>query len=411
MNVVPPEVPQNEHGDEEELLSKLIKKGITEIKPALSRDGMHYPEAEEVLNLTSGQVNNILQKLTKKRLLETRFIDRVITCPSCSSPEVHNKYSCPKCNSYHVEYTHLLEHMKCGYIGAKTEFEKESIFMCPKCKTHLREDDVQYRVIGNCFECEKCNYRFDKPDNLHICQKCGRSFNYQDAKYNRVVAYIIPKKTIDDLGKDQTILENLREIFGNSRFKVKLNAQIMGASGVQHHFDLLAERGQVSIVIDVSASGSKNDMISLLGKKVDINPTEAIIVDLSKSDELSLLSKVFNIMVFKVTNKYDIPKYVSNFLKNLEPTETSLALVKIALNHAKPPAKKFYISEESVPSPTKIKRGKNELEEELRLLERMERVLKENLRLLELKFSIRMQEEEVKAKRKAIEQLNSQVTV
>jgi hypothetical protein len=410
MSVVHPEDLQNKIDDSEELLSKLIKKGTTEIKPALSMDGIHYPEAEEVGNLTQGQVRSMLQKLAKKGLLGTKFVDRVLTCPNCSSPEIHNKYSCPRCNSYNVDYTQLLEHMKCGYIGAKTEFEKESVLLCPKCKTRLREDDVQYRVIGNCFECEKCNYRFDKPDNVHICQKCGRSFSYQDAKYTKLVAYVIPKKTIDYLGKDQTILENLIEIFQNNGFKTKLDAQITGASGVQHYFDLLAERGQVSIVIDVSVSGSKNDMISLLGKKVDINPTEAIIVDLSKSDELSLLSKVYNIIVFKVTNKYDIPKYVSNFLKNLEPTVTSLALAKVALNHAKPPAKKFYISEKSASLPSEIIRGKNELEEELRLLERMEQVLKENLRLLELKFSIRMQEEEVKAKRKAIEQLDSQVT-
>ena len=400
---------QDEPNNEHELLSKLVKGGVIELRPVLSSDGIHYPEMEEILKSGPKHAKNQLQELVKRGILEARFIDRVLTCPNCSSPEVYNKFTCSKCNSYNVEYIQLLEHMKCGYIGSRGTFRKNSDLICPNCKTPLGEEATHYRVIGKCFQCEKCNYRFDKPDNTYVCQKCGRNFTYQDAKYVKIHVYKITDKTIADISKDQSILESAKEIFENNGFKVQLNAQIMGVSGVQHHFDMLAESGQVSIVIDISVTGSKNDMISLLGKKVDINPTEAVIIDLSKSDELPPLGKVYNITVFKMANKYDLPKHLKLFLTNLRSTETSLSLAYTALTQAKPPAREFYAPEKPVSKPIETIGIKTKLEKALELLDRKEQILHENLKILEEKFTIRMREEVVKAKRKALERLSSQV--
>jgi predicted Zn-ribbon and HTH transcriptional regulator len=306
---------------ERELLRKLVKKGVLELKPTLNKRGIHYFEAEETWkNTDSTHVKGILKNLEKKGALKSKFVDRVLTCPDCGSPEVYSKFTCPKCNSHNVEYTQLLEHMKCGYMGSKDKFIKGSSLVCPSCQVELEEEAVHYRVIGNCYQCDKCGYRFDKPEIIHICQKCGRTFMYQEAKYIKIFAYKITAETVNDFRRDLPILDNLKKNLTDKGFKVQLHPQITGASGVQHPFDILAEKNGTRVVIDISITGNKNDMISLLGKKVDVNPTKALIIDLSKLDELTLLEKVYDITVFKTTD--NLKKNFENFLATLDSTLT-----------------------------------------------------------------------------------------
>ncbi|MCW3993338.1 MAG: hypothetical protein NWE85_02085, partial [Candidatus Bathyarchaeota archaeon] len=155
---------------------------------------------------------------------------------------------------------------------------------------------------------------------LHICQKCRRNFTHQEAKYLKTFSYKITDKTVNNFRKDIPILDNLKKILTQEGFKVQLHPKIAGASGVQHSFDILAEKNQNLLVIDISITGNKNDMISLLGKKVDVNPTKALIIDLSKLEELTPLEKVYDITVFKTTN--NLKKDFENFLEALDSTST-----------------------------------------------------------------------------------------
>jgi hypothetical protein len=83
---------------------------------------------------------------------------------------------------------------------------------------------------------------------------------------------------------------------------------------------MIAEKNETRLVIDISITGNKNDMISLLGKKVDVTPTRALIIDLSKLEELTPLEKVYDITVFKITN--NLKKDFENFLAALDSTLT-----------------------------------------------------------------------------------------
>jgi predicted RNA-binding Zn-ribbon protein involved in translation (DUF1610 family) len=301
-------------GEEQDFLRKLIKKGVLELKPALNKVGVHYAEAEETWkNADSTQVKGILQSLEKKGALKSQFIDRVLTCPDCGSPEVYTKYTCPKCDSLNVEYTELLEHMKCGYIGSNDKFTKGSSLVCPKCQTQLTDEALQYRVIGNCYQCEKCGYRFDKPDVIHICQKCGRNLKHQEAKYIKIFAYKITDETLNTLKGDLPILETIKKTLSNKGFKVQLHQLITGTSGVEHTFDVLAEKNETRIIIDISITGKKNDIVSLFGKKLDVNPTKALIIDLSNSDELTQLGKAYNITVFKTADTTNLSNFLETF--------------------------------------------------------------------------------------------------
>jgi len=314
---------------EQELLGKLIKRGVLELKPTLNKAGIRYVEAEETWkDADPVQVKSALENLERKGALVPKFIDRVLTCQDCSSPEVYSKYACPKCNSINVEYTELLEHMKCGYIGSKNNFVKDSSLVCPGCQAELDDEVVQYRVIGDSYQCEKCGYRFDTPEIIHFCQQCKRNFTHREANYIKIYAYKIADETINKFGKDLPLFESMGEILRENGFDTQFHAQIDGNSGVQHPFDIIAKKEKVLLVVDVSLSGDKNDAVSLLGKKMDVNPTESLLIDMSNRKELASLGKVYDITVFKGANEKELRNELRRFLVSLTSTKNQKGKAK-----------------------------------------------------------------------------------
>lgn len=306
----------------QKLLGKLIKRGVLELKPTLNKKGIHYVEIEKNLkDADSIYVEDMLQNLKNQGVLEPKFIDRVLTCPDCSSPEAYSKYACPKCDSYNVEYTELLEHMKCGYIGSKNKFMKGMSLVCPGCQAKFVEEfkAVAFREIGNCYQCEKCGHRFDKPEVIHICQQCKRSFTHREAKYIKIYAYKIADETINIFSKDLPLFDSVGEILRENGFDTQFHAQLTGTSGVQHPFDIVAKRKGILLVADVSLTGDKNDAVSLLGKKMDVNPTESLLIDLSDGNELVSLGDVYGITILKGGNERQLKRGLRNFLAILHP--------------------------------------------------------------------------------------------
>jgi len=311
---------QTDH-EVQKLLGKLIKQGILELKPTLNKKGISYLEIEENLkDADSVNVENMLQNLKNQRILEPKFIDRVLTCPDCGSPEVYSKYACPKCDSYNVDYTELLEHMKCGYIGSKDKFMQGSSLVCPGCQLKFMEEikDIALLQIGSCYQCEKCGQRFDKPEVIHICQQCKRNFTHQEAKYIKIYAYKIADETINKFSKDLPIYDSVAEILLEKGFDTQFNIQLTGTSGVQHPFNIVAKRKGILLVADVSITGDKNDAVSLLGKKMDVNPTEVLLIDLSDRKELLSLGNVYGITILNGGNEKQLKKELRNFLYTVD---------------------------------------------------------------------------------------------
>ena len=312
-----------EGGNEsEELLRKLIKKGVLQLKPTLDKAAVRYVEAEEAWNANSSQVKIILDDLMKKNLLKSESLDRVLTCPHCGSPDMHSKYACPRCKSDNVGFTELLEHMRCGNIGPKDTFVKGTFLVCPRCQSVLTEGSPDNRVIGNFYQCEKCGHRFDRPDVVHLCMNCGQTSTHQTAKYTKVFRYTIPDEIAKELQRDLPALKNLKKTLTDRGFRIQMRARVKGVSGAESVFDILAEKDNVRLVIDISTTGDKNDIIGLLAKKVDVNPTRAAIIDLSGSDVQTSLGKVYDVLVFKTTADHAAVDGFEKFLATFETKRT-----------------------------------------------------------------------------------------
>ena len=309
--------------ESEELLRRLIKKGVLRLEPTLDKAAVRYLEAEEAWHLDPSQVKIMLDDLMKRNLLKSEPLNWVLTCPQCGSPDMHSKYACPRCKSDNVGFTELLEHMKCGNIGPKDTFVKGTFLVCPRCQSVLTEGGPDNHIIGNFYQCEKCGYRFDRPDVVHLCMNCGATSTHQTAKYVKVFRYTIPDEIAKELQRELPALKNLKKTLTDRGFKVQTRARVKGVSGAESMFDILAEKDRVRLVFDVSTTGDKNDIIGLLAKKVDVNPTRAAIIDLSGSDVQASLGKVYDVVVFKTTADHAAVDGFEKFLAMFETKPTS----------------------------------------------------------------------------------------
>ncbi len=75
----------------------------------------------------------------------------------------------------------------------------EEGIICPNCKVELTieldsssvSDREGYLVLGKAFECEACETRFNRPEMVHNCLKCGEAFNYKNMDYVHLREYRI----------------------------------------------------------------------------------------------------------------------------------------------------------------------------------------------------------------------------
>jgi predicted RNA-binding Zn-ribbon protein involved in translation (DUF1610 family) len=292
-----------------DFIKSLIRKGVLELKPSLEKSGIRYLDAEAFLNKSDlVSVKNTLDKLVSQGVLKDKIVDRTLLCPNCNSPEVHSKFACPRCNFNTVALTQLIEHKTCGYIGARKDFLKNDLLICPRCGANISNDIGSHRVIGDFYQCDNCGNRFDKPDVIHVCQNCGKSSTFQEIKYTAVLSYRISEDILYKLAHELPIIESARLFFEQHGFTVKLRSQLAGASGVQSLFDVVAEKGAIQIAIDASLEGNKDDLVALLTKKMDVNPSQVLLLDLSRGEELQTLGKIYGIDVVSVGADQSLPE-------------------------------------------------------------------------------------------------------
>jgi len=203
----------------------IVDRGLKEIKPKIGPNGVTY-KGLDILVEKEGfdwrRMRRLLESMAEKGFLTPSGYERALTCNICGSPHVYSEYSCPKCESIDVSRMRLIEHPFCGYTGLWNVFVRSTRLVCPNCKTDLGPSNGRpkgdgsksdYRMIGSSFQCEKCKYRFDRPNVVHKCQNCDSTFTYKTSRYEKIFTYNIP----DD------VIRRLREVEETSVLVVEDN--------------------------------------------------------------------------------------------------------------------------------------------------------------------------------------------
>jgi len=333
--------------EEARILSTLARKGRTSTKHQRSGHVVTYEGLEELAAENPRMsIDKILKSLQDKGYLRESYYDYILLCPNCDSFNIYTNYSCPYCQSVKIKKTKLAEHKLCGYIGDLDEFSKLDGYLCPQCKTRLettaaalpqllRSKTEALRVIGSSFICDKCGAKFEKPNIVHTCDQCSRDFTYKEANYARLPAYEVVKKieftTPTQSGSDNVeekevtakppntqlvqdgtstspsksvneALKGIESAFTERGFTFEYGVKLRGKSGAEQSFAAAAIKGKLKVLIDVSQTGNLVDVVSLVGKKKDIDLESIILIDITGNPYLASMGERYKIAVLDWKN-------------------------------------------------------------------------------------------------------------
>ena len=303
-----------ERSDVRRVFDVIASKG--EIRPVLRLDlGVMYPDLANIPGWNTG-----LEELVKMGLIEREVYMRVLRCPNCRSTHVMTVYKCVFCGSPNVTRTEIIQHTICGYTGPKLQFQFNGRLKCPNCGLYLREEGVDYIVLGRVFECLDCGRRMDRPEIEHECLECTTTFTYKNAIYEPVYMY-----RLSELGKfvvergiifRAPIVYTLKEL----GYHVEEDAELKGLSGISHKFDIIARKDGELIAIDILAKteGIIPEMLSMMSKIMDIVVDRYILVMREAPEEARTLAERHNIMLIEVSSASDASAMIRRILTGEE---------------------------------------------------------------------------------------------
>lgn len=325
---------------EENLLYYLIDNKIKVIEPTTYHDKIEYDSVKNFEGYSDKEkFDELLEGLTEKGYLLETENSRIIKCPSCKSKYSETKYNCPQCNSTRARRFELIEHLECGFVGELDEFiQEDDNLTCPKCLTSFPRNTDAYEVIGISYICDECGSKFDKPNTSHHCQNCGTIYDYTNSLYMKTYTYTTTEK-ITELLPVREIRETLRDLeklFNEKGYNVLLEDTITGKSGETHTLSVIAENPPEMMIIDISPWGKTENIINLIGKKMDLGPKEAMIIDLSEENKLKPLEEIYKIKVFNGKDPVYIEKmgeYLDSFDEPVEEEKKRFMDSLLQRNH------------------------------------------------------------------------------
>jgi predicted RNA-binding Zn-ribbon protein involved in translation (DUF1610 family) len=230
-----------------ELIRAMMDGRIHEIRPRLDftkEAGAVYPQVEEMLGQSTGEVMDILLRLTQENIIEARFFDRLIFCPSCNSMNLRPSLRCPKCGSANIARGRVFEHFACGKNGLEDEFVAGGKYLCPHCGKQLKFLGTDYRSLGVNYKCHACGALSSEMAIRWSCMKCSQVFADEEARVRTIYSYGLNEQSrnwlVFDMGYKTRLIDYLRRQGYEVFEKAMVNAG--AGSGAIHTLDILARR-------------------------------------------------------------------------------------------------------------------------------------------------------------------------
>ncbi len=155
------------------VLTALADESVTEYEPSIDTDTgeVSYPEAETHLHESDPAAFETLESLARREVLDKTFQEKVYICPGCGTEGMQYTTACQSCGSAHTVETELFEHVVCGHIAPRDQFEVGSEeFVCPECNQQL--DSLEDVERGMRHVCQDCESYFESPEHGLRCREC-----------------------------------------------------------------------------------------------------------------------------------------------------------------------------------------------------------------------------------------------
>ncbi|MGC8557868.1 MAG: hypothetical protein ACP5NC_02595 [Nitrososphaeria archaeon] len=227
--------------------------------------GFTVPKLLENIDVPKEEIIKEVNDLKKSGKLTMKSPYLTMVCPSCGSPDPFSKMVCPKCGSQNL------------------------------------------KVEGTSVECMNCGLHTSVQEALaFMCKTCGKSFGLGSAKWI-TLGSLSSKGAVD--------VEPISRAIMDLGFYPKRCQTIMGASGVNHHYDFVFEHDGSLRAVDVrvDAKGVNiSELIEFLSKVYDSGIKEAYFIAVPKLN-LSIDAGKKNVKVIKAPDL----KKASELLKQI----------------------------------------------------------------------------------------------
>jgi GGDEF domain-containing protein len=115
----------------------------------------------------------LLTRLRQRGLLEpVKLVERLHTCPDCTSAHILFNERCPQCASIDITEQNFLHCYACGNVSSQESYLSRGALVCPKCSVQLRHIGVDYDRALETLTCNECSARFTEPDVKARCARC-----------------------------------------------------------------------------------------------------------------------------------------------------------------------------------------------------------------------------------------------
>ena len=271
------------------LIQEVQKLSDRTIKPFVDyNEGLlFYP----ILSKIGEMQDNVtcLDDLVSDGILEKKVYEKLIVCPI--HPDTFSssvRLYCPKCHSMNVEKLNLFEHKKCGFITESTNFDfnDPDNSICPSCKKSIKNFEKEVRVPAMWYQCGECDEKFDNAVVKLHCRKHEHDFDTNSGQFITTFSYKLKNSEIPINSDTNQIKSELLKLLQGFNFDAKLNVSIKGKSGNVHEIPIYGKSKttgeSILIFIRNQPTGvDQSDMNSILVPKLDIDPTNTLLVTVS----------------------------------------------------------------------------------------------------------------------------------
>jgi len=265
----------------------------------------------------------ILDGLVTDGILEQKTYEKLVVCPIHSDTFSSSiRLYCPKCHSMNVEKLNLIEHKKCGHIAESNHFDltDHNNSHCPSCKKSIKNFEKEIRVPAMWYQCNDCSEKFDNAVIKLHCRKHEHDFDINSGQFVTTFCYKLKNSEISINSDVNQIKDELLKLLQGFNFTAKLNASIKGKSGNVHEISIYGKskttNESILIFIKNQALGiSQSDMNSILVPKLDINPSNTLLVTVSDINEgVECLAKHYDIHLISAPDFSQLISRVEQFV-------------------------------------------------------------------------------------------------
>jgi len=261
------------------LLSWVVQ-GHEKITSLHLKEGDRFPEVTRLLG-DSEQTVALLEELASRGIFRRVKAYSEPACPDCKSTDLSEKYVCPFCEGEDLDKGERIQHHGCGHVDLETRFQKDGELICPRCGKELRLIGTDYQRIENIFRCNDCSRDFSIPKIVKICNTCNNPFPHEKAELKPIYGYTLNEERRTEIIAHCLIEIPLTRLLESQGYDVVTLGILKGRSGIEHLFDIVAERDGNITILDLIAAPTERDKESILNffaKSYDVPANRAVLI-------------------------------------------------------------------------------------------------------------------------------------